>query len=91
MIKGIQKQMVMVRLQKDAAFEAAYFVLRDGYEKKESEDIVREANEIAIRTSLSAGGAKRRQRQKRLLYLLIPFLTGVAVGVLSLLLARLVA
>ena len=83
MVKGIQKQVVMVRLNDSESFETAYFVLRDGYEKKESADIVGEANALVRDTFLENGekSDKRRKRCKRPpFYAFMLFFAGLISG-----------
>lgn len=79
MIKGIQKQMIMVRLQDSTSFETAYFVLRDDFEKK-STDIVAEANLLAKNAFSSAkiktGESHRGNRLCSLLF----FISGLIIG-----------
>ena len=67
MLKGIQKQMVMVRTSDSTVFETAYFVLRDGV-RDDGGDIVSEAGRIVSKvlphdkrgaTQISSQGKKR--------------------------------
>ena len=74
--------MVMVRLQDNAAFETAYFVLRDSYERKGGTDIVTEANALA--EEAFAGGRRGPKATPRpsLLGALLLFLSGLLLGAL---------
>ena len=81
MIKGIQKQMVMVRLQESAAFETAYFVLRDGFEK-ESTDIVAEANSLARQAFSKTKVKADKSRTHTVWHALLFFLSGLTLGTL---------
>lgn len=81
MIKGAQKQMIVVRTGNSPYFDEAYFVLRRDIHpgKQEKTDILSEANRILHESGGSGGGgALRRRRQK--FRLLFAFLAGVAIG-----------
>ncbi len=95
MIKGIQKQMVMVRLYDSAAFETAYFVLRDDFEKGRNTDIVAEANALAQgvfrddkRRSRAHSPLPRPMRSSLLLFFSGLFVGALAACVLCLLIGR---
>lgn len=81
MIKGAQKQMIVVRTGNSPYFDEAYFVLRRDIrpERQETQDILSEADRI-LRES---GGGVRRTASKRrcVLWLIAAFLAGVAVGI----------
>jgi len=89
MIKGIQKQMVMVRTSDSSLFETAYFVLRDGIERERS-DIVTEANRLVSEVIAERGRGKVRSRKRRRwLPFLLGLICGAAATVLTLFLIRL--
>ena len=57
MLKGIQKNVIAVRLTGSPCFEAAYFVIRSGRKEPRHGEMVREANRII---SESVPGAAER-------------------------------
>ena len=64
MVKGIQREMVMVRTAQSELFEMAYFILRSDTEKKYgSKSIIYEANSIV--SAMCADGAREVEREKR--------------------------
>ena len=81
MIKGAQKQMIVVRTGSSPYFDEAYFVLRRDVrpERREKPDMLSEADRILRE---SGGGIRRESRRKRgRLWIAVAFLIGVAVGV----------
>ena len=94
MIKGSQRQIILIKGDESSLFESAYFVLRRGAEQSGArhDDMVREANRI-IEKSLPAGAARIKRRELfagRLravtIFLGGTLLGGTAVALLSLLL-----
>lgn len=81
MIKGAQKQMIVVRTGNSPYFDEAYFVLRRDVrpERRETPDILSEADRI-LRESGGGGTRKSPLRGRRVLWLLAAFLAGIAVG-----------
>lgn len=81
MIKGAQKQMIVVRTGNSPYFDEAYFVLRRDVrpERQETPDILSEADRI-LRES---GGSvcKPTVKKRRVLWLIVAFLAGVAAGI----------
>lgn len=77
MIKGAQKQMIVVKTADSKVFEEAYFVLRRE-RRAQGSDIVSEANRIID----SCAPEKKRgtPRLRSYLYLGAAFLSGGAVG-----------
>ena len=72
MVKGISRQVVVVKPQEAGLFEQAIFLIRDGAIPKQGiteEDILREANEAAASCLQPRGGGRLRLRQ-RILYAL---------------------
>ena len=64
MVKGIQREMVMVRTAQSELFEMAYFILRSDTEKKYgSKSIIYEANSIV--SAICADGAREKEKKKR--------------------------
>jgi len=64
MIKGSQRQIILIKGDESSLFESAYFVLRREAEQSGArhEDMVREANRI-IEKSLPAGAERIKKRQ----------------------------
>lgn len=81
MIKGAQKQMIVVRTGNSPYFDEAYFVLRREVrsEQQRKSDILSEADRI-LRESGGSGGTVRRRHGR--LWLLSAFLFGLAMGLL---------
>ena len=88
MIRGIQRQMIMVKTDKSSIFESACFLLRkDIYEPKPTEsDMIKEANRI-ISENYSHKKRKGFERRKKLRRAVTPFFLGTAFGILSFFLA----
>lgn len=82
MIKGAQKQMIVVRTGNSPYFDEAYFVLRRDIrpEKQERPDILSEANRI-LHESGGGNGRRSVRRKRDVLWALFAFLVGVAVGI----------
>ena len=84
MVKGIQREMVMVRTAESELFELAYFILRSDAQKKcGAKSIISEANSIVSAVCADGvcnKGEKRRRRRSELLW----FLAGVLLGALAL-------
>lgn len=80
MIKGAQKQMIVVRTGNSRFFDEAYFVLKReiGNERKIRRDILREANRILEENRLTPPVSKRRRRCS--VGALVLFLTGFLCG-----------
>ena len=63
MVKGCQRQMVVLKCAPDSAFESAYFILRHERQKNLSqEDIVEQANRL-IRENCFVRDKKRKRRE----------------------------
>ncbi len=86
MIKGAQKQMIVVRTGSSRYFTEAYFVLRGDVDRKNPHkegDMLREANRI-ISDCMPHGG--RISPSKRLPFFLLGILTGALTAGLLLIL-----
>ncbi len=84
MIKGTQRQMVMVRTSESESFEMAYFVLRtDAVADKSEKSMIDEANNIVSSICGDATGAKREKRRRMLRRILV-FSAGAIFGALVL-------
>ena len=78
MIRGAQKQMIVLKTADSQVFEEAYFVLRRGA-VGERMDMLAEANRIVD----GCGIGKKRKKQisvKSLVFMLCSFVAGGAVG-----------
>ena len=75
MIKGCQREMIVLQTKESALFESAYFVLRRGKNEMPRGDMLAESNRI-----IGEGRAYMKKRQKRRgpLSFLLGFLTGSA-------------
>ena len=63
MVKGCQRQMVVLKCAPESAFESAYFILKNERQKSFSEeDILAQANKI-IKENCFARDKKRRRRE----------------------------
>ena len=85
MIKGCQREMIVLQTKESPLFESAYFVLRRGYRPAARGDMLAESNRI-----IGEGRDYLRKRRKggRILQFLFGFLVGAAlfgVGVLIIL------
>lgn len=81
MIKGAQKQMIVVRTGESPYFDEAYFVLRRDIcpKRQERTDILSEADRI-LRESGGCGMRAKRRGNRALPWSLLAFFCGVAVG-----------
>lgn len=83
MIKGAQKQMIVIRTGNSPYFDEAYFVLRRDVKpgRQEKTDILSEADRILRESGGTAPGGKRRKKGR--IWILAAFLIGVAVGIVT--------
>lgn len=88
MIKGINKNIVVIKNTGSRYFEEAHFILRNGVSDKGAEDkFLNEAHRIVSSVLIEQG--KQSKNRKAALFVLIPILSfavGIAVGLLSALL-----
>ncbi len=83
MIKGSQRQIILINGGESSYFESAYFVLRKDAEKKGAGhgDMIREANRIIERSlPQSAARIKRREKAKGFLCRAAIFAGGAVFG-----------
>ncbi len=83
MIKGTQRQMVMVRTDDSERFEMAYFLLRTDGEGREERSMIDEANRIVSSVCGNGKGSKREKIRGAFLRILI-FSVGAAFGAAAL-------
>lgn len=82
MVKGIQRQMVIVRTSESEIFELAYFVLRADIEQKSSgKSIIAEANSI-VSSVCSDGAREKREKRMRKIGRALLFCAGALCGAL---------
>ena len=66
MVKGIQRQMVMVRTSESNLFEMAYFVLRTDSDKTtDPRNMIDEANSIVRSVCADGSHSKKEKRHKK--------------------------
>ena len=84
MIKGTQRQVVMLRTAESESFEMAYFVVRPdvGVDNK-SKSMIDEANEIVSSVCVASSLGKKEKR-KQIFRKMLLFLAGAIFGALSL-------
>ena len=80
MLKGCQREMILLQTKESEMFECAYFVLRRGKQGSEGGDMMAEAHRI-----LGEGGgvSPRRRVRVRWLWFLLGWLLGAGVFALS--------
>ena len=80
MIKGAQKQMIVLRTGNSRYFDEAYFVLRKDVKSKNSNktDMLREATRILEESEFHPASA--RKRAHTWLFFLFGILLGAAIG-----------
>ncbi len=73
MIKGCQREMIVLQTKKSPLFESAYFVLRLGYRPAAKGDMLAESNRI-----IGEGREylRKRRKHRRALYFLLGFALG---------------
>lgn len=83
MIKGAQKQMIVVRTGNSPYFDEAYFVLRREIkpQQQEKNDILSEADRILRESGGTAPCGKRRRKGR--IWVFAAFLIGLAVGIVT--------
>ena len=84
MIKGTQRQMVMVRTSESESFEMAYFVVRSGVGAEKSEkSMIDEANSI-VSSVIGGSSAAKREKRKRAFRRILVFSVGAIFGAVAL-------
>lgn len=73
MIKGCQREMIVLQTRESPLFESAYFVLRRGYRPAPHGDMLAESNRII-------GEGKNYLTKRRKRGRLLPFLLGFLLG-----------
>lgn len=81
MVKGCQRQMVMLRCASDSAFESAYFILKNEKQKIFSEDdIIAQANKIIAENCFARA---KKSRIKTVLVAFASFVCGAVLATLA--------
>ncbi len=82
MIKGINKQMIVLKIEGNRLYESACFVIRDeiNREKEAPRDMLAEANKILEGMNLTEPKKKKKHRLLKLLLLLTFALACAAAG-----------
>lgn len=75
MLKGCQKQLVMLKPGENSVFESAWFVLRDEKLQVSYDDMIAEANRI-----VSGGALPRYRRRRPVRGMLFGMLCGALLG-----------
>ena len=90
MVKGTQRQMIMVRTPESEMFEMAYLVLRGAGVAEECErSLIDEANSI-VSSVFGDGAYKKRERRRQKRKRTMLFLVGAFFGAIALLLSMFV-
>ena len=89
MIKGAQKQMIVIRTGNSRYFDEAYFVLRREVKPQTGgkADILEEANRILREHDPNQGECRKKRLSRGALLFLLGILCGAAVAVLICILA----
>lgn len=82
MIKGTQKEIIMLKTEKNSIFEVVYFMLRSDIPKPSENDILKEANRI-VEESYSHQKRKREERKNKLKCGIPFFIFGTLSGIIS--------
>ena len=87
MIKGINKQMIVLKLESNRLYESACFVLRNDVERKrqEEKDMLNEANRILAEMDIKHPKREMRGRMGRFTRTMIVLMIGAAIGASSVL------
>ena len=82
MIRGTQREMIMLRGERDSAFECVFFLVRrDVAEKKQRhEDMLAEANRLLGEMDLNAARPRKKRGFGKFMLWLSVFLLGAILG-----------
>ena len=78
-MRGVNKNVMVVKTEKGSRFEAVYFVLKNGYFGNRG-DVLREANRIVGNIGISPQRQKGREFFIRLFFLVGGVIFGAVVG-----------
>ena len=67
MVKGLRKNVFVLKCDKDSPFESAFFVLRASMEKPVDDDIVREAERLveSVWTDTAPSVSAKKHKKKK--------------------------
>lgn len=82
MVKGINKQMIVLKLEGNRLYDSACFVLKNEVKqgREERKDMLYEANRILSEMDIKKVRPRRRGALRRVLLWLLIFLLGAAIG-----------
>ena len=80
MLKGVQKNFIMVKLPRSLHFEAAYFLMRSPQKNTHEGEMIKEANRIISEAGLRSASSKPSAvfRRDRIMFFLYGALSGAA-------------
>ncbi len=73
MLKGVNRNVLVVRADKNSRFESVYFVMKKG-NSAERADVIKEANRIITQSGMTVGSGKIGRR------VIVGFLLGTVSG-----------
>ena len=82
MIKGINKQMIVMKMEGNRIYDSVCFVLKNEVDRsKDGEsDMLREANRILGEMDLKRSVKKKRRFFKKFLFFFVVLAVGIAIG-----------
>ncbi len=83
MIKGINKNMIVVKNTGSRYFEEAHFIIKNGISDRSERDLVKEASKIVGTVLTESGKVSKPKRGilKGLIVVLLSFISGAALGI----------
>lgn len=89
MIKGINKNIIVVKNTGSRYFEEAHFIVKNNVSELADRDLVKEASRIVGTVLESSGKASKPKGRivKKLMAFILSFLSGAAIGILLCLLS----
>lgn len=89
MIKGINKNMIVVKNTGSRYFEEAHFIVKNGISDRSERDLVKEASRIVGTILTESGKISKPKRRiiKGLITFLLSFILGAALGIMLCLLS----
>ena len=80
MVKGCQRQMVVIRCPADSIFESAHLILKNDAISSSGEDIVKQANRVIAESALAKSKRNAKKRGRERLFLILSFICGALAG-----------
>ena len=81
MLKGLNRNVLVVRADRKSRFEAVYFVMKKG-SMTEKGDMLKEANRIINDSGMALGGRDKGKIQRAMLYGAFAFLGALVASVM---------